>query len=217
MYSQMPGPPPRMPQMPLPPPGGPQINEAMIRPPSLPIPAGGPRGPPLRNSDKAMQDAMDKRYQSVNKTASRLGEPALGEEDASARPMRTSSWSDPLTVVVRSGVLISCLLSTFLIPRSLRFLWILILSLLIVGTLGLEIFHAWSDTSDSEEDSNMALYVLYATTAFYAAVMSGLLGFLTIKLIHIAQEAKTKDKESSGSALKRFSAREENEFSTERD
>lgn len=190
-----PGPPPQMPMMPIPPPGGPQINQGMIRQPSLPIPAGGPRGPPLKTSDQAMQEAMDRRHMSVNKTASRLGEPATGE---AASPMKTSSWNDPLTVVVRSGVLISCMLSTFLIPRSLRFLWLLILALLIVGSIGLEIFHAWSDTSDTEEDSNMALYVLYATTAFYAAVLCALLGFLTIKLINIAQEAKTKDRGENG-------------------
>lgn len=199
-----PGPPPQMPMMPIPPPGGPQINQGMIRQPSLPIPAGGPRGPVLKNSDQAMQEAMDRRHMSVNKTASRLGEPATAEPGAS--PMKTSSWNDPLTVVVRSGVLISCMLSTFLIPRSLRFLWLLILALLIVGSIGLEIFHAWSDTSDTEEDSNMALYVLYATTAFYAAVLCALLGFLTIKLINIAQEAKTKDRsETSGMSSKKTS------------
>jgi hypothetical protein len=189
-----------MPMMPIPPPGGPQINQGMVRQPSLPIPAGGPRGPPIKNSDQAMQEAMDRRHMSVNKTVSRLGEPATAE----ASPMKTSSWNDPLTVVVRSGVLISCMLSTFLIPRSLRFIWLLILALLIVGSIGLEIFHAWSDTSDTEEDSNMALYVLYATTAFYAAVLCALLGFLTIKLINIAQEAKTKDRSENGGFSKKL-------------
>lgn len=192
---QVPRPPnmnPNLPYNPAPAPAY-QQNRNMNKP-SLPLPQSRGQKPLSgvgRNVSVSGQQRPT-RYMAPMKTKSRLGELQTGEAGSDA----TKQWSDPFSILIRGGVLISCLFSTFLVPRDLRFIWLLVLALLVIGGLGLDLYHAWIGSSDSEESETIAKYILWFTTGLFSAVLSALLIFLALKLVAVAQKnsAFSKDK-----------------------
>lgn len=92
--------------------------------------------------------------------------------------------SDPVLVVVKGLVVLGFLISTQFVPVDLRFIWLLLIGLLVVGEMGLAIFHAWID---SQDNSATAMWVLYIVTGLFASVFVALLGFLCIKLVTVLQ------------------------------
>ncbi len=107
--------------------------------------------------------------------------------DTAPEQMHGKESSDPVTVVAKTLVVLAMAGTTYLVPVDLRFLWMMLFGLLIVGEMGLHIFHAWIQTSES---NNSALWVLYLVSGVFISVLLALLLFLGLKLVMIMQRGK---------------------------
>lgn len=173
-------------------------NQRATRPQYAPGTPTGSTGPAGVQRSAAMRPTPSPKagYSPIMKTPSKISGPEKAEGVAAAT---ADASVKGMADVVRGLVLAAFVAAGFIVPKSLRFLWIMLVGLYVVGETGLGVFSAWAAGGGGDESESGAKYVLWAVTALYAGVMVGLLIFLAWKLIAIAQARKKEESESSGS------------------
>ncbi len=127
-------------------------------------------------------------YPAPMMTTARPTESSVAKRAERAEAAATASArDDPVLTVAKALVVLAFVVSTHLVPTDLRFLWLMVIGLLVVGEMGQSIFHMWIET---KENHNSALWVLYITTGTFVSVLLALLLFLGLKVTLIMQRGK---------------------------
>lgn len=135
-------------------------------------------------------------------------------------PAAPMADNDALVAVLRSMTTVAAMAATFAIPKDMRLVWVLVVSLMVLGNLGLSLFYASviasTDPRASEEDRSKSVWwaktVLFATSSIFFGVLAALLVFLAFKVISVAIAKNSADKmvdESDRKELERRKAERE--------